>query len=86
LLNPLNDFGLPFLAQWNTMTLYPGSLIYLLFPLSWSLGIFCLAHLFLGGMEYISSPVAGRVVRSVERWREWATPSTVSPELPDLAE
>ena len=50
LLNPLNDFGLPFLAQWNTMTLYPGALLYLLFPLSWSLGIFCLAHLFLGGM------------------------------------
>jgi hypothetical protein len=50
LLNPLNDFGLPFLAQWNTMTLYPGALIYLLFPLSWSLAIFCLAHLFLGGM------------------------------------
>lgn len=50
LLNPLNDFGLPFLAQWNTMTLYPGALIYLLFPLSWSLGIFCLAHLYLGGL------------------------------------
>lgn len=50
LLNPLNDFGLPFLAQWNTMTLYPGALIYLLFPLSWSLAIFCLTHLFLGGM------------------------------------
>ena len=23
--NPLNDCGLPFLAQWNTMVLYPGS-------------------------------------------------------------
>jgi hypothetical protein len=32
------------------MVLYPLSLIYLLFPLPWSLGIFCLAHLFLGGM------------------------------------
>ncbi len=50
LLNPLNDFGLPFLAQWNTMTLYPGSLIYLLLPLSWSLGMFCLLHLFLAGL------------------------------------
>jgi hypothetical protein len=48
--NPLNDCGLPFLAQWNTMTLYPLSLLYLLLPLSWSLGMFCLAHFFLGGM------------------------------------
>ena len=48
--NPLNDCGLPFLAQWNTMTLYPPSLFYVLLPLSWSLGVFCLGHLFLGGM------------------------------------
>ena len=48
--NPLNDCGLPFLAQWDTMTLYPLSLFYLLLPLSWSLGVFCLGHLFLGGM------------------------------------
>ncbi len=48
--NPLSCCGLPFLAQWNTMTLYPLSLFYLVFPLSWSLGVFNLAHLFLGGM------------------------------------
>jgi len=48
--NPLSNCGLPFLAQWNTMTLYPLSLLYLLFPLSWSLGVFCLLHLFLGGL------------------------------------
>ena len=48
--NPLNGFGIPFLAQWNTMTLYPLSLIYLLLPLPWSLNLFCLVHLFLGGM------------------------------------
>jgi hypothetical protein len=48
--NPLNHCGLPFLAQWNTMTLYPLSLFYLVFPLAWSLGVFCLGHLFLGGM------------------------------------
>lgn len=47
--NPHNNCGLPFLAQWNTMTLYPLSLFYLLFPLSWSLGVFCLGHLVLGG-------------------------------------
>jgi hypothetical protein len=48
--NPLNNGGLPFTAQWNTLTLYPPSLIYLLFPLSWSLGMFCLGHLFLAGV------------------------------------
>ncbi|HYE30752.1 MAG TPA: YfhO family protein [Methylomirabilota bacterium] len=48
--NPYNYFGMPFLAQWNTLTLYPLSLIYLLLPLPWSLNFFCLAHLFLGGL------------------------------------
>jgi membrane protein YfhO len=48
--NPLNNCGLPFLAQWNTLVLYPGSLLYLLFPPSWSLGIFCLLHLLLAGV------------------------------------
>ena len=40
--NPLNNLGLPFLAQWNTMVLYPPSLFYALFPLWWSLPVFCL--------------------------------------------
>jgi hypothetical protein len=48
--NPLSSCGLPFLAQWNTLTLYPFSLIYLLLPLSWSLSFFCLAHQFWGGL------------------------------------
>ena len=48
--NPLNSCGIPFLAQWNTLTLYPLSLFYLLLPLPWSFGVFCLGHLFLGGM------------------------------------
>lgn len=48
--NPLNNCGLPFLAQWNTMVLYPLSLFYVLLPLSWSLGLFCLIHLFLAGL------------------------------------
>ena len=48
--NPYNNCGLPFLAQWNSLTLYPGSLFYLLFPLPWSLGVFCLLHLFWGGL------------------------------------
>jgi hypothetical protein len=48
--NPYNYCGIPFLAQWNTLTLYPLSLFYLLFPLSWSLGMFCLGHLFFAGL------------------------------------
>jgi Bacterial membrane protein YfhO len=48
--NPLSNCGLPFLAQWNTLTLYPPSLIYLLLPLAWSVSFFCLAHLFWGGL------------------------------------
>jgi len=48
--NPLSCCGLPFLAQFNTLALYPPALIYLLLPLSWSLPFFCLLHLFLGGM------------------------------------
>lgn len=48
--NPLNNCGLPFMAQWNTMVFYPGSLIYLLLPLPWSLNLFCLLHLYFGGL------------------------------------
>jgi hypothetical protein len=48
--NPLNNCGLPFLAQWNTMVLYPLSFLYLLLPLPWSLNIFCLGHLWLAGL------------------------------------
>ncbi len=47
--NPYNNCGVPFLAQWNTMPLYPPALLYLLLPLSWSLGAFCLLHLFWAG-------------------------------------
>ena len=53
--NPLSNLGIPFLAQWNTMTLYPGSLFYLLFPLPWSLSVFCLLHQYLG-VSYRQQP------------------------------
>ena len=48
--DPYNNCGIPFLAQWNTMPLYPPALIYLLLPLSWSLSFFCLLHLWFGGL------------------------------------
>src|SRR5258706_4505403 len=48
--DPYNNCGAPFLAQWNTMPLYPPALVYLLFPLSWSLSFFCLLHLFWAGL------------------------------------
>jgi hypothetical protein len=48
--NPLNNCGIPFLAQWCPMVFYPFSLIYLILPLSWSLGFFCLCHLMVAGL------------------------------------
>jgi len=48
--NPLNNCGIPFLAQWNTTALYPLSLIYILLPLAWGLNLFLLLHLFLAGL------------------------------------
>jgi hypothetical protein len=48
--DPFNNCGVPFLAQWNTMPLYPPSLIYLLLPLPWALSFFCLLHLWFGGL------------------------------------
>ncbi|HZL12858.1 MAG TPA: hypothetical protein VFC85_01825, partial [Verrucomicrobiae bacterium] len=48
--NPYNNCGVPFLAQWNTMPLYPPSLIYLLLPLTWSLSFFSLLHLWFAGL------------------------------------
>ncbi len=48
--NPYNNCGVPFLAQWNTMPLYPPALIYLVLPLTWGLGFFALLHLWFAGM------------------------------------
>jgi hypothetical protein len=48
--NPYSNCGLPFLAQWNTLALYPLSLFYVLLPMPWSLNIFLLGHLLLGGL------------------------------------
>jgi hypothetical protein len=48
--NPYNACGVPFLAQWNTMPLYPPALLYLLLPLTWGLNLFCLLHLWFGGL------------------------------------
>ena len=47
--NPLNNCGVPFLAQWNTSVCYPLSLAFMVFPLPWSLNYFCLGHLLLAG-------------------------------------
>jgi hypothetical protein len=57
--NPYSNCGVPFLAQWGTMTLYPFSLIYLLLPFPWSLNFFCLAHLWFGAVG---------VFRLAQRW------------------
>jgi len=59
--NPYNNCGIPFLAQWNTITLYPFSVFYLLFPIPWSLNVFCLSHMLLGGLG---------MYRLAERWTQ----------------
>jgi Bacterial membrane protein YfhO len=46
----LSYCGSPFLAQWNTQVLYPPALFYLVLPLAWALPVFCLGHLYLGGL------------------------------------
>lgn len=48
--NPLNNCGVPFLAQWNTSVCYPLSLIFVLLPLPWALNVFGLGHLVLAGV------------------------------------
>ena len=48
--NPYNSCGLPFLAQWNTLALYPPALIYLLLPMPWSFNLYCVVHLFFAGL------------------------------------
>jgi len=47
--NPCSNCGVPFLAQWNTLALYPFSLFYVLLPMPWSLNYFLLGHILLGG-------------------------------------
>lgn len=66
--NPYNSCGIPMLAQWNTMCLYPPALWYMLFPLNWGLSVFCLLHLLWGGMgmfllarRYTGDPLASAV-------------------------
>ena len=63
--NPYSNCGVPFLAQWGSMCLYPGNLFFFLLPFSWALGMFCLLHLWFGGMgmfllarRWIGSPIA----------------------------
>lgn len=48
--NPYSNCGIPFLAQWNTMALYPGSLLYIAFPMPWSMNAFLLGHMFLAAV------------------------------------
>lgn len=62
--NPYNNCGIPFLAQWMSLTLYPGSLIYLLLPLPWSLSFFCLVHLAFGavGMYLLARHLTGNAL------------------------
>lgn len=48
--NPLSNCGVPFLAQWNTMVLYPGTWLAALPGMERGLGWFCLGHQWLAGV------------------------------------
>ncbi|HNQ87122.1 MAG TPA: YfhO family protein [Verrucomicrobiota bacterium] len=48
--NPWSHCGVPFLAQWNTLVLYPGALLYVLGPVAEGLAVFCVLHIWLGGL------------------------------------
>lgn len=64
--NPLSNCGAPLLAQWVPMALYPFSILYLLFPMPWSVNFFSLLHLWWGGLgmyylarHWVNQPAAG---------------------------
>jgi hypothetical protein len=48
--NPYCNSGIPFAAQWNTIVFYPLALFYVIVPMPWAVGYFCLGHLLLAGM------------------------------------
>ena len=73
--NPLNNCGIPFLAQWNGMVLYPFSLIYVLLPVPWSITFFSLGHLLLAGAgmyflarRWTGNPFAASVAAVAFAW------------------
>jgi hypothetical protein len=76
--NPYNNCGVPFLAQWNTMPLYPPALFYLALPLKWSLGVFSLLHLWWAGFgmyflarRWTGSNFAGAFAGTVFAFNGW---------------
>ncbi|MDB6026551.1 MAG: hypothetical protein JWM68_2774 [Verrucomicrobiales bacterium] len=48
--NPWNNCGIPFLAQWNVMALYPLSIIFTWFPGPQAITYFSLLHFFIAGV------------------------------------
>ncbi|MGP8198936.1 MAG: hypothetical protein ACLQU4_05470 [Limisphaerales bacterium] len=73
--NPYNNCGIPFLAQWNTMALYPLSLLYLVPPMPWSMNYFLLGHIFLAGAgmcllarRWFGNPFAATLAGLVFAW------------------
>lgn len=72
--NALNNCGLPHLAQWNTMVFYPLSLVYVLGPMPWALGVFVLGHLWLAGfgMYHLARHWTGHAFASAVAGLAWA--------------
>jgi len=47
--NPASNCGIPFLAEWSTMALYPPAMFFVVLPLTWALGMFMMLHLVWAG-------------------------------------
>ncbi|MGD1086228.1 MAG: YfhO family protein, partial [Verrucomicrobiota bacterium] len=91
--NPYSDCGIPFLAQWLTLALYPPSLIYVLLPMPWSMNLYILAHVLLAGMgmyflarRWFGNRFAASVAGLAFAWNGLALHSWMWPNLiPTLA-
>jgi hypothetical protein len=84
--NPLNNCGIPFLAQWSTLVLYPPALFNMFPPLTWALPVFSFAHLAWGGLgvlflarRWTGSATAGAVAGVIFAFNGLAINSLVWP-------
>ena len=74
--NPYNNCGLPFLAQWNTLALYPPSLFYEVLPMPWAMNFFILGHVFLAASACTGWRGAGLAIASPPASPAWSSLGT----------
>jgi hypothetical protein len=73
--NPWNNCGIPFLAQWNVMPLYPLSVLFIWLPAPQAITYFSLLHFFLAGIgmyllarRWTENPFAASVAGLAFAW------------------